>query len=287
LESISFNSFQFKKNPISIVLEIAGISIRICTENFQLTASAKERFKKFISPHNDYFLNLDVHLSPKIHFPNADGTEDFFNNQVFQNEKCTIYSNYFTGYIAIEKNYGKLICADYDPLSWLEHFLRIAYAVVVLKKGALLFHGAGLVKNENGFVFFGPSGCGKSTVTELSQPCTTLGDDLIVIKKNNNHFYIHATPFNSEKNDFLLTNTNSSIKSFYRLIQNKTTFIKEMSQANATAELLSSISSVNKNYDGSLTAIDLCSEIVNQIPCYEMHFTRDNKFWRYVNGNSE
>ena len=48
-----------------------------------------------------------------------------------------------------------------------------------------------------------------------------------------------------------------------------------------------SISSVNKNYQGSLTAIDLCTQIVNQIPCYEMFFTRDKKFWRYVDGNSE
>jgi hypothetical protein len=34
-----------------------------------------------------------------------------------------------------------------------------------------------------------------------------------------------------------------------------------MSQANATAELLSSISSVNKNYESSLTAIDLLQMI--------------------------
>ena len=284
---ISFNSFRFVKKNIAMKIKIADLVICIRCENLKLIKALKRRFPKFLSKDKNFSLVIDVHLAQLIHFLNPDGTDNFFNKQFFQNDNCFIYSNYFTGYIEISNNYCKLICNDSDSLSWLEHFLRIAYAVAALKNGAILFHGAGLVSDGKGFVFFGPSGSGKSTVTELSHNCTVLGDDLIVIKKLNNHFKVYATPFNSDNNGFLLTNTNAAVRGLYRLIQHKTTFIKKMSRANALAELLSSISSVNKNYEGSLSALDLCTQIVNQIPCYEMYFTKDNLFWRLIYGNSK
>ncbi len=283
-DPIDYNSFQFKNETASTVVEIAGLTIRIRTESLELIESAKKRYKKFLSFTNNFFLNLDVHLSTCVHFPNPNGTEDFFNDQVFQNDKCLVRSNYFTGYIEKNTNIGKVICDDASPLSWLEHFLRITYAILALQKGYLLFHGAALVKDGMGYIFFGPSGCGKSTVTELSNVCTVLGDDLIVIKKKDNHFRAYATPFNSEENTgFQITNTNAPIIGLYRLKQSDTTFIKEMNPAHILAELLMSVPSVNKNIYASSPAIDLCTQIIDTIPCYEMYFTRNNKFWKLIN----
>jgi hypothetical protein len=282
-EPIDFYSYRFKNKPYSVMVEIAGLNIRIRTESLELFDSAMTRYNKFISLTNNFSLNIDVHLSTAIHFPNPNGTEDFFNDQIFQKSKCLVCSNYFTGYIEIDTKYGKVICADSNPLSWLEHFLRVTYAIISLQRGDLLFHGAALVKDGQGYVFFGPSGSGKSTVTELSNNCTVLGDDLIVIKKREHLFRVYATPFNSEDdNGFQITNTDVPIIGLYRLKQNKTTFLKKMSPANILADLLMSIPSVNKNYSGSKTAIDLCARIVDSIPCYEMYFKRDNEFWKFI-----
>jgi len=269
------------------MVEIAGLTIRIRTESLELIESAKMRYYKFLSLTNNFSLNLDVHLSSAIHFPNPNGSEDFFNEQVFQNDKCFVCSNYFTGYIEKNTNYGKLICADSSPLSWLEHFLRITYAILAMQKDDLLFHGAALVKDGNGYIFFGPSGSGKSTVTELSQDCTVLGDDLIVIKKEGKQFRAYATPFNSDDNiGFQITNTSAPITGLYRLKQSKTTVIKVINSAHILAELLTSVPSANKNIYGSSQAIDLCKRIIDTIPCYEMYFTRDNKFWKIIVENS-
>ncbi|MBC8186303.1 hypothetical protein H8E88_34910 [candidate division KSB1 bacterium] len=287
-EPINFNSYLFKTKPGSIVVEIAGLTIRIRTESLELIESAKKRYKKFLSLTNNFSLNLDVHLSPGIHSPNPNGTEDFFNEQVFQNDKCLVCSNYFTGYIENNNNYSKVVCSETSPLSWLEHFLRITYAILALQKGDLLFHGAALVMDGKGYIFFGPSGCGKSTVTELSEDCTVLGDDLIVIKRKDNQFRAFATPFNSEEDTgFQITNTNAPITSLYRLKQGKSTFIKEMNPAHILAELLMSVPSVNKNIYASSPAIDLCTQIIDSIPCYEMYFTPDNKFWKLIEKNSK
>ena len=277
-EFIDFYSYRFKNKPYSVMVEIAGSIVRIRTKSLELFDSAKTRYNKFISLSNNFTLNIDVHLSSAIHFPNPNGTEDFFNDQVFQKSKCLVCSNYFTGYIEINTKYGKVICADSNPLSWLEHFLRITYAIIALQQDDLLFHGAALVKDGQGYVFFGPSGSGKSTVTELSNNCTVLGDDLIVIKKRDHQFRVYATPFNSDDdNGFHITNTDAPIIGLYRLRQNKTTFFKKMSPANILADLLTSIPSVNKNYSGSKTAIDLCARMIDSIPCYEMYFKQISK----------
>ena len=284
-KSISFSSYQFVNDPVMILVEIAGITIRIRTKSFAILESLKAHYKKFISKNSNFSLNFDVYLSPTIHFDNPDGSDNFFNEQIFQNNKCTVFSNYFTGFIDINNNYGKLVCNEFDPQSLLEHFLRIAYAICALQKGVLLFHAAAVVKKGMGYVFFGPSGTGKSTVAKLSDQCLTLGDDLIVIKKVNNRFRVYATPLNVDNNWLQITNSNTAISGMYRLKKHKTNFISTISQAQALAELMSCIPSINKNLKGSSSAFDICTQIIKQIPCYELFFTRDTKFWRLIHGN--
>lgn len=269
------------------MLEIAGITTCIRSTSKKLSTAVEAQYKKFLSDSVDKLIAIDIHLAPRLHFPNPDGTDDFFNHQHFQNNKCVVKSNYFTGCIDIEKNYGKLVINESNPLAWLEHFLRISYAVIALKHNTVLFHGAGIINGNNGYVFFGPSGVGKSTVTNFSEHCTVLGDDLIVIKPVNGSFNAYATPFNFEKNGFILSNSKAEIKGFYRLVQDKQTYIEKMKPAKAVAELLSGIPPVNKNFNGSIAAMDFCAQIVNVIPCYELHFTKDNSFWRYINGRPE
>lgn len=253
---MSINSFEFNAEPVNIMLEIGEITICIRSTNKNLLDTARVHYKKFISHGTNPLINIDIHLAPKIYFPNPDGTDDFFNHHHFQDNKCFVKSNYFTGCIDIEKNYGKLVINESNPFSWLEHFLRISYAVIALKYEAILFHGAGLVADDNGYVFFGPSGIGKSTVTNLSRRCTVLGDDLIVIKPDTGSFNVYASPFNHKENGFLLSNSKAKIKRIYRLIQDNRTFFTRIKPAKAMAELLSNIPAVNKNNNGSVKAIN-------------------------------
>ncbi|MDW7681196.1 MAG: hypothetical protein SCK70_11565 [bacterium] len=286
-KNFPFSSLKFKNCPYSIVLKIADMPIRISSENRALIESAKARYKKFISQGKNFCLDIEVFHSADLYFPNPDGTKNFYNEQTFQDGRSFIRSNYFTGYIELNNSFGKVLCSEIDPASWLEHFLRIGYATTAIGHKTMLFHGAGLIMDKKGLVFFGPSGCGKTTVTRLSSHYTVLGDDMVALTKKNGKFRVYATPFNSEKNGFLLTNTEAEVKAFYRLIQHKTTFLYKMNRANAMAELLASISSINKNYQASLIALSLCSKLVEHIPCYELYFTRDNLFWRHIDGNSE
>lgn len=281
-----FETYQHKQAMSSITIDVADISARINSDDDSLLKAARLRYQQFISSNENVDLDLDVHISPGYQFSNPNGNGKFFNKQIINENKNIVYSNRFAGYVDKPTNQGKLICAEIDAPSWLEHFLRIAYSWMALDRDGLLFHGAGLINGNQGYIFFGPSESGKTTVTCLSPQCTVLGDDLIMLRKVNGYFTVYASPFNVRTEQIRLTNDQAHIQGFYRLRQDRKTFIKEMNPAKAVSELLSSAPLIDQNYPGSLKALDLCHQIVQQIPCFDLHFTRDDSFWSCINGNS-
>lgn len=285
--SFPYQSYSFNNIVKNIGLQIADIPLQLNCADQKLLAGIQQQYYKFIYRMDQRLITLDIHLSDDLRFPNPDGSDHFFNHQQFSDNCCFVNSNYFTGFTDIDKNYGKLIIDSENPLAWLEHFLRIVFAVLALKDGAILFHGAGIIKNGHGYIFFGPSGVGKSTVTNFSPDCTILGDDMIVLKKVNNSYTVYASPFNKEDNEVILTNSHAPIHGFYRLIQDHKTYLEKLNPAQGMAEQLACIPPVNRNYHGSQVAMDFCMELQHHIPCYNLHFTRDNSFWRTIHGYSE
>ena len=64
--------------------------------------------------------------------------------------------------------------------SALANFLRVTYALLLIRHGGFLFHSAGMIRNGCGYLFYGHSGSGKTTVSRLSQNhVTLLSDDLV------------------------------------------------------------------------------------------------------------
>ena len=271
----------------SLVLKIAEINVKIRADAPSLIRALKSQYSNFISKENRRDLILEIELRENYHIPNPDGSSNFYNHQTFQGNQCFVQSNHFTGFVDTGKKTGKITVIAEQPLSWLEHFLRIAFAVIALDHNALLFHGAGIIKQGKGHIFFGPSGSGKSTVTGFSGEATILGDDLVVIRRMNERYMMFAAPFNGNLAGFHLVNSSGPICGFYRLIQNKTTFIKKMGAGIALSELVASVPPVNRNRTGSLKVLDFFQSMLRQVPCFELNFRRDNTFWRYVSGKPE
>lgn len=278
---------EFTTNKISKALSIAGISLRLLMKNKKLANAIAAEYKAFIvdSPEDD--ICIDIHCEPNFQRPNPDSSDNFYNELQFSQSRCKMVSNHFEGYIDTRARYGELIIDSTEPLGWLEHYLRIAFAVTAQYFDALLFYGAGHVKNGCGDIFFGPSGAGKSTVTMLSPNCTVLGDDMIVLKRDGDTFQVCATPFNFESNGLTLTNMCAPIRGFYRLIQDTRIFLHPMPGSAATADLLANMPIIDKNPYGINSAMVWCHDLLTHIPCYELYFTRDNTFWRNINEHIE
>ena len=285
--SIEFiDSFAFKNQPETTTIEIANITIRLNSPNQFIENFVKTRYNQFIVDLEEASYEISIYISPGLIFHSPDPDEEFFNLQNFTENINIIYSNGYIGYLNKKTKKSKVIVSDDIPDTWVEHFLRFAYSWMALENDCLFFHGAGIVNNKNGYIFFGPSDAGKTTVTEFSTNYSILGDDMIMLGKENGKFKVYATPFNINMGDIKLTNSNEHIKAFYRLRQDETTFLKKMKNSKAVAELMSCVPLSNNNFNGNSLAFFLCTEITKEVPCFDLHFTRDDSFWRLINGNS-
>jgi len=280
------DSFHFENQPESTVIEIGGISIKINTTKKSISDFTKTRYNQFLSVSDKIDYEIDIFLSPGLIFHSPNPDEDFFNRQNFDEKINFIYSNGYSGYLSKKTKKSKVIVSDYITTTWVEHFLRFAFSWMALEANCLFFHGAGIIRENTGYVFFGPSNVGKTTITEFSTNYSILGDDMIMLKKNNGNVDVYATPFNINMGDLKLTNDKEQIKGFYRLRQDKTNYINKMNRTKAIAELMSSVPLSKNNSMGNIIAFSLCSEIAENVPCYDLHFTRDDSFWRLINGTT-
>lgn len=282
MKSFPFDSYKFAHEPSTLKLKIADFVVQLNSTDKALIDALGEQYHKFLTKEDRIFLMIDIHLSKGIHFPDNQGNDNLYVNQRYDGNTCYVRSNYFIGYVNFETGIAGMVINEANPLSWLEHFLRVAFAVVALQNKSTVFHAAGIIENEEGYIFFGPSGVGKTTVTNLSKPRFVLGDDLLVLQQNNGSANVSACPFNSEKNGFQLTNTKVPVKACFRLVQDTRTYLQEMKPVNAVFELLNSVRPLSNHSIGSETALEFCTRLADRVPCYELHFTKDNTFWRTI-----
>jgi len=83
-----------------------------------------------------------------------------------------------------------------------KHLLPIVYHAIYIfasyihaKNNACIIHGAGITKNQCGFVFAGRSGTGKTTIANKINKKNILNDEAVAVKEIKSKFFILSTPF--------------------------------------------------------------------------------------------
>lgn len=92
-------------------------------------------------------------------------------------------------------NFSPEIKAPFYPLQYIDIVL---FANWLARYDDLILHAAGIAIDERGYAFIGASGWGKSTlVANLPQHpnLTILGDDQIILRYFDGHFWIFGTPW--------------------------------------------------------------------------------------------
>ena len=76
----------------------------------------------------------------------------------------------------------------------------------LLKKGFLTLHASGFIKDNKAILVTGDSGSGKSTVLkQMINYYYPIGEDMVIIKKNDDDIWAYPTPFNIKIDSNLLT----------------------------------------------------------------------------------
>ena len=67
------------------------------------------------------------------------------------------------------------------------------------------------------------------------------------------------------------------------LVQDNATYLNRLRPAEAAARLMSNLWCINNLGDLAANALKICCDI-EQIPCYELHFELNERFWEQISG---
>ncbi len=81
----------------------------------------------------------------------------------------------------------------------LDSVIRVLIEYSNIKNGLFFLHGSSFIKNGKAFIFVANSGTGKSTILKHVSKKNILSDDVAVLKKHNDKFYVFTSPFDDKK----------------------------------------------------------------------------------------
>ena len=288
IRDLFFEEFDIEKKATKdeeskeLEIGIGNFCSSIKSETSEIIALLKMKYNKFLS-NNDPEMTIEV-IAENNGIPNVNQQTRYTKNDYF-----FIQRKGFTGIIDLSKNNAIMIIhnTSNDIIGSLNYFLRICYSFFVSKHNGFLLHAAGIYMEDKGYIFFGPSGSGKTTVAKLSHKFNILSDDIIIIKKTNGNYRAFGTPLSSSL-DRKLSGTNDSmnINGLFLLKKDKRLYFKKINHRDSIVSLLFNIiyfqyfqyqaPNIMRNQ------FIMCCDILEETPCYEMHFTLSDSFWESV-----
>jgi hypothetical protein len=163
----------------------------------------------------------------------------------------------------------------------LDSLLRILLTMVLLPQRGFLLHAATVVRDGRAYVFAGRSGAGKSTVASLSPAGTVLTDEISLLRFSDGCWQAYGTPFWGE---FRAAGQNEHypIAGIYALVQSAEDRVESLTKKEIIRALLPCVLFFTPSVEANQDMLRLMLQFVTQVPCYRLHFRRDDGFWRVV-----
>jgi len=151
-----------------------------------------------------------------------------------------------------------------------ENFLRIYTAHNATALGGALLHSAGLVFNNQAYIFVGYSGVGKTTLTRKAHATGTkiLSDDINLIMPSGNGFIAYKVPFTGEFGrtvDHTNTAISFPLKAVILLEQGETLLAEATTSSFAVSRLLAGSPFVNTDDQEVKTLFDTYIDLTAKV----------------------
>jgi hypothetical protein len=264
-----------------ISLDIAGFTVALHTDDSAAARRIRERYGAFLTTGRPSQLSISLKITPGALFIQA-GPGPWVIESSYGRERLTFRSFTERGEVDLHNGQGWL---EMDPSAHVENFLRVVYAWLCLQNGALLLHASGVIREGRGYVFFGPSGAGKSTISELAAATgDVVSDDLVIIRWQPGGCTLHGVPFKGQFSDAPRANQSAPLQGLYRLRQDTGHFLQPLSPGKAVAELVAAAPFVVAEPGLAEQLIAICSRVAGTTLVRQLHFTRDDGFWKVIDG---
>lgn len=261
-----------------IKLEIANYPLALFIDDASSGKWIEERYKAFASEMTPEF---SVHVNTSTEPVSANFMAEVTFHYEMDGNLITFDIPGYHGKIDLSAGEANLYTSKNRVVETTDYLLRVIVALIIFKKGGLLFHGAGIIRNNATYLFFGHSGSGKSTVARLSPNDIVINDDLVVLLPQNGEWLVHATPF-WNPTQVKPVPAFAPLKGLYRLVQDKKVYLEPIAQGQALAELISNIPVIPDNPFLNTQLFNRGKELLDMIPTYRLHFLPDESFWQVV-----
>ena len=181
----------------------------------------------------------------------------------------------------IEAEGAQLELSTGAPFLGVDYFVRTVTAFLAYQAGGMMFHGAGILRGEKGYIFFGHSGSGKSTVAGFSAEDVVLNDDLLILHPLPDAWMMYATPF-WNPTQVKPTNGEGEVHGLYRLVKDTSIFVERMSSGQAVGELAASTPVFPAESDQAQVILERCLQLSQCVPVYRLHFQKNDNFWSVI-----
>ncbi len=266
-------SCNFVKDELRV--EIGGICLSLILHNVLSVPALKSCYKGFVSSEAPDFI-VELYGNENVTF--AVGIERELENQ---GSDVFFLCNLYAAHINLADRKGFLILGSDLYPELLVPILLFFYSYIVVLYDGFLLHAAGVINDGRGYIFPGRSGSGKTTITELSKGMVILSDDRIIIRKTANSYRVFSTPFWWDFRN--ASNVSAELHRILLLKQDREVYYKKVGYSEAVSELLTCTFVRGLLVPYVQHVMHLVSDMVNQTDLYEMHFVRDNSFWRIPN----
>jgi len=167
-----------------------------------------------------------------------------------------------------------------DPLGYP---LNQVLMILLLSTGqGMLLHACGIEDHGEGYLFLGNSTHGKSTMASLwfQNHATVLNDDRVIIRDQDESLWMYGTPWHG---DFRAFSTKGlPVSKIFFLRHGQTNSATPKKGAEAVSMILARSFPPFWDKGGMSHTMDLCHRLVNEIPCFELHFKPDETIVDFV-----
>lgn len=164
---------------------------------------------------------------------------------------------------------------------YIELFFRVVTAIRVFSVGGIMLHAAGIVRDQLGYIFTGYSGAGKTTVCRLSDGCTVLNDDMVILSPGESGWQISATPF-TNPTQVRPGSGSAPLHNILFLRQDKDHHLEDVPNSKSVAELLTHVPVMSQSPQHTSALVSRIEDIIRKTEVKELHFLPDRGFWELL-----
>jgi hypothetical protein len=259
---------------LSCGLEIAGLGLRVHTDDPEVEQGLAQRYRSFPLRHTPRLI-LAIHCAGRER-SEAPPEASFWEGQLF------FTAAGYTGYVDISRGWGELSLSSAWPVADADYFIRGAFALLAFVEGGLLLHAAGVVREDHAYLFLGHSGAGKSTVACLSPSARLLNDDLVLLWPADGGWWACATPFGNPSSP-MTSPGRALVRVLLGLVQDREVRLEKVRPGVAVAEVVGNAPIVSLVPGWTEVLLARCQQILQAAPYYRLHFLPDDSFWRILN----